>query len=144
MGWVLRVFKTRDPAPMPMIFKSLVLPHLEYACQLWSPADVGSIRKIKAVQRTFTSRLNGMRKYDYWQRLEALLLFSIERRRERYIIIYIWKMIQGIVTMVYGQNGSQLVVMHSERWGRLVKVPALRRTTVKVCAQIEASTSTVQ
>ena len=44
--------------------------------------------------------------------------------------------------MVYGQNSPQLVIMHSERRGKLVKVPALRRTTARVCAQIEASMMT--
>lgn len=33
----------------------------------------------------------------YWDRLVRLRLFSLQRRRERYIIIYIWKIIHGLV-----------------------------------------------
>ena len=34
---------------------------------------------------------------NYWDRLEQLHLFSLQRRRERYMIIYIWKIIHGLV-----------------------------------------------
>ena len=138
MGWVLRVFRTRDTAPMMTLFKSIILPHLEYACQLWSPVDVGGIRKLESVQRTFTARLAGMSSYDYWQRLDALSLYSVERRRERYTIIYLWKMIQGMVPMVEGLNGQTLTIIYSERRGRLVSVPTLRRAPGKVSTQSEA------
>ena len=35
MGWILRVFTTRDRSPMLTLYKALVLPLLEYCCQLW-------------------------------------------------------------------------------------------------------------
>ena len=34
---------------------------------------------------------------DYWQRLEALHMYSQERRRERYMIIFVWKIAMGLV-----------------------------------------------
>ena len=33
---------------------------------------------------------------NYWQRLEHLKIFSLERRRERYMIFYVWKVFAGI------------------------------------------------
>ena len=36
------------------------------------------------------------RKY-YWDRLKSLHLYSLERRRERYRIIYVWKMLEKVV-----------------------------------------------
>ena len=36
MGWVLRVFQSRDRSLM-LTLKSLVIPLLEYCCQLWNP-----------------------------------------------------------------------------------------------------------
>ena len=39
-GWILRTFKARDKCVMLTLFKSLVLPRLEYGCQLWSPTSV--------------------------------------------------------------------------------------------------------
>ena len=47
-GWVLRTFETREAKPLLTLYKALVLPHLEYCCQLWSPVGVGSICKLEA------------------------------------------------------------------------------------------------
>lgn len=33
-GWILRTFRTRDTVPMLSLYKSLVIPLLEYCCQL--------------------------------------------------------------------------------------------------------------
>ena len=143
MGWLLRVFRTREAAALLPIYKSLVLPHLEYACQLWCPADLATIRKLEAVQRTFTSRLSKMNNFNYWQRLEMLSIYSIERRRERYIIIYVWKMVEGMVPMIRGLDGSELQVVHSARRGRLIRIPALRRVAPRLSTKLEASFMTL-
>ena len=37
MGWVLRVFQSRERSLMLTLLKSLVIPLLEYLCQLWNP-----------------------------------------------------------------------------------------------------------
>jgi hypothetical protein len=90
MGWIWRTFRTREATPMISLFRALVLPNLEYYCQLWAPLKAGAVRKLEAVQRTFTYRISGMRELDlnYWDRLKHLGLYSLERRRERYIILY--------------------------------------------------------
>ena len=44
----------------------------------------------------FTRRLDGFQgkdRPDYWQRLKTLGIYSLERRRERYMAIYAWKVI---------------------------------------------------
>ena len=83
---------------MLTLFKSLVLPHLDYCSPLWSPVDAYSIKAIESVQRKFTRRLyNGSQRPDYWVRLSELRLYSLERRRERYIIIYLVKIVNGRV-----------------------------------------------
>ena len=42
-GWILRTFTTRDSITMLTLFKSLVLPRLDYGSQLWSPHLVKNI-----------------------------------------------------------------------------------------------------
>ena len=96
LGWILRTFRTRDPLPMMTLYKSLVVPLLEYCCQLWSPHRPGDIQTIEAVQRTFTYRITSLRNLNYWERLQSLKLYSLERRRERYLILYVWKTKQGM------------------------------------------------
>ena len=99
VGWILRVFSARDRQPMMTLFKSLILPLLEYCCQLWSPSpdSIGQIRALEQIQRNFTSRITGLQNANYWERLKLLKLYSLERRRERYAIIYTWKIIMGLV-----------------------------------------------
>ena len=88
------MFKTRDHIAMTTLFKSMVLPHIEYCCPLWSPSNLGMIRKIEAIQRSFTSNIHTLQNENYWGRLKKLDMFSLERRRERYQIIYVFKIIQ--------------------------------------------------
>ena len=81
------------------MFKSLVQPHLDDCCQLWCLSDQQQINKIESVQRSLVSRISDPRLsgLSYWEILITLRLFSQERRRERYFIIFIWKIAQGLV-----------------------------------------------
>jgi hypothetical protein len=99
-GWALRTFKTRDRNVMMTLYKQLVLCQLEYCCPVWSPSNAASIGALEAVQRSFTRRINGMTgkdRPDYWARLKMLKMYSLERRRERYTIIYMWKILHTLV-----------------------------------------------
>ena len=92
-SWILSVFYTRDFRPMLTLFKSLVLNILEYCCPLWAPHQVQGISRLEGVQRRFTSKIAGIQHLDYWKRLEVLNLMSLQRRRERYILLYAWKIL---------------------------------------------------
>ena len=83
---------------MMFLYKTYVRPHLEYCCPLWNPSGPNSImniKKLEAVQRSFTSRITSLQHLNYWERLKALNLMSLQRRRERYIIIFMWKIVTG-------------------------------------------------
>ena len=116
-GWILRTFRTRETFPMLTLFKSLVLPLLEYCCQLWSPWKVGEKQALEAIQRSYTSKITSVKHLDYWKRLQALELYSLERRRERYAIIYIYKVISGQIT-----NNIDISTRTHTRLGRLCHV----------------------
>ena len=103
---------------MKQIWKTLVQPRLDYCSQFWSPGDQESINKIEAVQRHFLSRVTGeqVSKLNYWEKLEIFKLSSQERRRERYMVIFLWKISQGLVngyntefSSVYGRRGRTVV-----------------------------------
>ncbi len=72
---ILRTFKTREILPMLTLYKSLVVPLLEYCCQLWDPWRVGEKQLLEAVQRSFTSKISDVKHLRYWERLEALNLY---------------------------------------------------------------------
>jgi hypothetical protein len=51
---------------------------------------------IEAVQRAYTRIIQGMsgkERPDYWTQLKALKLYSLERWRKRYTVLYMWKII---------------------------------------------------
>jgi hypothetical protein len=140
MGWVLRTFATREALPMLTLYRSTVLPLLEMCCQLWSPVAVGQIRKIEAIQRTFTTRIAGMGNLNYWERLATLKLYSLERRRERYTLIYVWKILNGLVPNVSRTAHDGVRATQHPRRGTLCAIPPLNnRAPARIVAQKEAS-----
>ena len=97
VAWVLRTIKTRQQEPMMTLWKSFILSRLDYCSQLWSPYNVREITELEAAQRNFTRKIDSMQHTTYWDRLKMLKLYSLERRRERYAIIYVWKILEGLV-----------------------------------------------
>ena len=124
IGWILRVFATREKLHMITLYKSLVLPFLEYCCPLWSPTDrnIALVRQLESAQRSFTRRIAGMSDLDYWTRLKRLNMFSLERRRERYCIIYVWKILNFRAPNF---GGNIIREYFDNRRGRLCSTPPL-------------------
>ena len=121
-NWVLRTFETREALPMITLFTSIIRPKVEYGCQIWSPTKRQEIVEIEMVQRQFIRRIEGMRDLTYPEQLKKLKLYSLERRRERYLIIYLWKMMEGLVP-----ECVDLKRRNRGRNGRSIKLPLLNR-----------------
>ncbi|XP_068222211.1 uncharacterized protein [Palaemon carinicauda] len=73
---------------MLTLYKSMVRSLLEYCCPLWNPQSVSDIEELEGVQRTFTARIAGAQHLNYWERLKKLSVMSLQRRRERYILLH--------------------------------------------------------
>ena len=70
--------------------------------------------QIEKIQRAFTKHITGMYDLPYTKKLKMLNLNSLHRRRERYCIIYLWKILEGL-----GPNFSDpIVCSFSNRRGR--------------------------
>ena len=108
------MFLTRDCITMLTLFKSIVLLRLDYGTQLWSPFLIKHITQLENIHRSFTKHITGMNDIPYYERLKSLELYSMQRRRERYCIIYIWKIIEGLATNFSNPITSKC----SERRGR--------------------------
>ena len=109
-GWALRTFRRRGVGLMKTLWKCMIQPKLDYCSQLWSPADQLSINTIETVQRHFLSRVVGLETMHHWDRLKTLNLPSQERRRERYMVIFIWKISEGLVKgydLAFGDFGRR-------------------------------------
>ena len=108
MGWVLRVFQSRKHSLMLDLLKSLVILLHEWYCQLWNPWKAKDIQAIEAIQRTFSYKITEVQHLNYWERLYKLKLYSLQFRRERYIIIYIRKITQHMVPNIDGTMGHKI------------------------------------
>ena len=121
-AWILRSFKTREPKLLLTLWKSLVLPLLDYCSQLWSPATPGLIQAIEKVQQSYIDKITGMRGLNYWAQLQALKLYSLQRRRDRCICIYMWKVSEHLVP----NFGTE--VIQNNRTGRYFRIPHISTT----------------
>ena len=81
------------------IWKYLVQPKLDYCSQFWSPGDQDSINRIESVQRHFFAQVSGkgLDDLNYWDKLSEFKISSQERRRIGYMLIFLWKISQGLV-----------------------------------------------
>ena len=118
---ILRTFQSRSPELMLTLWKSMVIPILDYCSQLWSPSKVGEIQQIEEIQKNFTRKIRSNRRDDYWNRLKTYHLYSLQRRRERYRIIYVWKILEGLVPNL--EDRSELHSKASLRYGRTCSIP---------------------
>ena len=117
-AWTLSAFRDRTVTVMLTLYKSMVRSKLEYCCLVWSPTSVGEIQMLENVQRSFTRRISGCRDMSYWDRLKRLKIMSLQRRRERYCIIHVWKILNG-----HAPNDIGMEFQTSERLGIQAKIP---------------------
>ena len=122
-AWVLSVFSNRSPTLMLTLFKTMVRSKLEYCCPVWNPHKIGDIKAIESVQRNFTRRIAGCKELDYWARLKKPGLMSLQRRRERYIIIHTWKIANG-----EAPNDIKMSFKETSRHGKRAIVPPINKT----------------
>ena len=123
MEWVLRTFQSRNKFFMRHMFKSLVIPHLDYCSQLWMPVNGAGIKSLEKVQFDFFKKTPDLKGMTYWEALADMKMLSIQRRFERYRIIYVWKILED-----FAPNCGIVLIEDSEdtRLGRRLKVPLLK------------------
>ena len=121
-AWVFSVFQTRSTVIMLTLYKSMVRSLLEYCCPLWHPSKICDIQELESVQKAFTARITGMRDLHYWDRLQRLSLMSLQRRRERFILLHMWKILHH-----HTSNDINVQFVSRPRFGNLAVIPSACR-----------------
>ena len=105
----------------------LIIPHIDYCSQLWTGTlNATEMEEFESPQRAFTKRVAGLRERDYWDRLKILSLLSIQRRVERYKVLYTQKCILGLVP-----NYGVTISTGETRRGRTLIIPPHQGTHMR-------------
>ena len=89
------------------------------------------IKKLESTQRAFTRYISGCQGLSYWDRLKKLGLMSLQRRRERYVILHLWKIWRGAVP-----NDLDIQFYDHTRLGIRCKNPAIKRNSTTLSRSI--------
>ena len=50
---------------------------------VWNPYEQNLIEEVENVQRSFTSKIEELKEFDYYKRLKQAKIYSLERRRQK-------------------------------------------------------------
>ena len=96
---IRRSFQLLDKTTLPLLFKTLVRPHLEYGNLVWGPFNRADQRSVERVQRRATRLVKEIRAEPYSERLRLLGLPSLYYRRRRGDMIAVYQMLHSGVDM---------------------------------------------
>ena len=101
------------------------------------PADRGEwATEFRMSTAQLTSKIREVRHLNYWDRLTYLQMTSQQRRLERYRILYVWKVLEGLVP------DCKIEVTANNRLGRMCVIPPLKRNAPAKIKQWENPLST--
>jgi len=95
LGMIKRSFSHISTESFKILYNTYVRPHLEYCVQVWNPYLKKDIVCLEKIQRRATKLVHGLNKMPYEQRLEALGLYTLQRRRLRGDLIETYKILTG-------------------------------------------------
>ena len=105
----------RQENAMRIMFNRYIRSKLDYCSTIWSPSGQAEIDQLERIQKHFTSKIEGTESLNYHERLDKMKLYSLERRRERFMIINAWRQIEGHTENILGletktdRNGRRIL-----------------------------------
>ncbi len=125
---IRRTFKYIDADSFQTLYKTYIRPHLEYCVQAWCPWMEKDKKALEKVQRRATKLVPALKNLSYGDRLQALDLFSLERRRERGDLIETFKILKGL-ERIDSRKFFKLVDRSSNTRGHSLKLykPSLKK-----------------
>ena len=108
-GIVKRTFTQLNKTTLPILFKTLIRPHLEYGSVRWHNRYKEDAKKVERVQRRATKMVREIKDLPYQERLKHLNLYSLLYRRRRGDMITVHQIMHGLVNIPQDHFFSQAV-----------------------------------
>ena len=86
-----------DMVTLPLLFKSLVQPHLEFGNLIWGPFNRADQKLLERVQRRAAKLVPEIKHLPYQERLRRLDLPSLYHRRRRGDMIAVYQILNGCI-----------------------------------------------
>ena len=96
---IKHTFKFLDSDMFNMLYKALVRPQVEYATPVWCPTLKMDINAIEKVQHRATKLVPEIANLSYEERLKHLKLPTLQYRRLRQDLIFIYKHTQNLIDL---------------------------------------------
>lgn len=95
-GMVKRTFACMNKSMFLTIYKSLIRSIIDYGITVWYPSSKKNIQLIENIQRRATRIVPELKRVSYQERLKSLNLPTLLYRRQRYDLIQIFKIVNGL------------------------------------------------
>lgn len=99
LGLIRHTFRNLDCKTLPILYKTIVRPLLEYGNQTWGPFNMADRKLLERVQRRATKLIPEVRHLPYQERLRVLALPSLQYRRRRGDMILMFNIMHGRVRL---------------------------------------------
>ena len=107
----------------------VLLPSME-------PLEGKNIQALEKIRRSFTGKISGCQDCNYWDRLKKLHILSLQRRRERYCFIHVWKMSNNLAP-----NDIGMKFCSQNRLGIKITLPPVNNNKVQASVKTDYENS---
>lgn len=123
---IVRSFSFNKPENYIWVYKSYVLPIMDYCCEVYCPTDNSSLdKKLESIQRKFTRQVyRRCRKSfsSYEDRISKINLLSLSNRRKQLTLMMTYKLLFGLAHSNYSK--SRFIFSKNPRFAnRLIRQP---------------------
>ena len=95
LGLICKSFECKDSDVMVKLYKTLVRPIVEYNNVIWGPSYTLDNQKLERMQRKATRMIPSINHLSYYDRLRHLNIPSLQHRRRRGDLIYLYQILKG-------------------------------------------------
>ncbi len=118
LGQISRAFSYRDKKTFIRLYVQYVRPHLEFACQAWSPWTTKDVETLEKVQQRAVKMVGGLKGSTYEEKLVEIGIPSLADRRKEADLMLAYKVLNGYTKVAQGEwfrRAADMTAAHQTR-----------------------------